>query len=249
MKKPKHGDPYKELLKAVKSQPLQIQAQQKKKKRTKRESNQKQSSLTDSIYEELEQPGFGYAEARRLLSDLILEPLPKLASTKALPGYNDARISAENAMRRIWEGTEAARAGREGDPWLGVGLFLVRVGLIDIHSSGFLRLMLHAQKIGKAQWFIERLTDELKNARKRVPGAAQFSRFRALLVRTWMHYGFWLMSDNLIARLTHVSRPAVAKAVKELALVKHRDSVGRPIVKSLDKDGRFVFREGYPLKT
>jgi hypothetical protein len=61
MKKPKHGDPYKKLLKAVKSQPLQIQAQQKKKKRTKRESNQKQNSLTDSIYEELEQPKEGAA--------------------------------------------------------------------------------------------------------------------------------------------------------------------------------------------
>ena len=110
----KLGDLSPELLKAVASAPAQKEPRQRTRKR-KAESTQKQSSVTNRIYNELEQPtSFALGEARRLLSDMILPPHPKLASTQTLDGYEDARISAENAMRRILAGTEAARAGTKG---------------------------------------------------------------------------------------------------------------------------------------
>ena len=72
---------------------------------------------------------------------------------------------------------------------------------------------------------------------------------RAQVVARWMQNGFWLMSDDLIARIACVSRQTITKAVKELALIKHRDSARRPIVKGVDENGVFIFREGYPLKS
>jgi len=100
------------------------------------------------------------------------------------------------------------------------------------------------------------LADELKNARKRVPGAPQFPQFRAVIASNWMRYGFWLMPDDLVARIATTTkmkphgcnRQTITKIVKELHLVKHRDTARRPIVKGIGKDGILVFREGYPPK-
>jgi len=239
-----------ELLKAVVAAPLHAKKIQKQKKY----SNLKQPSVADRVYDELEHPtSFALVEARRQLGLMILEPVPKVAWTKELDGYKDARISAENAIRRIWAATDAAQAGLEGDPWLGVCLHKVRAGLLAADSPELLRYIEHAQKIGKAEWFIERVTADLENAKKRVPSAPQFNQFRALLVVHWMRYLFWLMSDDLIARVVTTiklkpdgcNRQTITRAVKELRLVKHPDTGCQPVVKALGEGGVFIFREGY----
>jgi hypothetical protein len=189
-----------------------------------------------------------------VLRQMILEPVPNLAWTKQLDGYEDAQISAENAIRRIWSGMDAAQAGLKGDPWLDVCLYKVRAGLLRADSAEVLRCINHAQKIDKAESFIERLTAELKNAKKRVAGAPQFNQFRAVLTERWVRYGFWLMSDDLIARVVTTiklkpdgcNRQTITRAVKELRLVKHRDTARQPIVNDLGEGGMFIFREGYP---
>jgi hypothetical protein len=180
-----------------------------------------------------------------------------LAWTRELQGYENARISAENAMRRIWDGTDAARAIREGNPWLSVCLYKIRAGLLRADSPEILRCVQHAQRIGKAEWFFDRVAAELKNAKKRkkrVLGAPQVNKFRVFLAATWLRSGLWLMSDDLIARVLPKpvagnSRQAITRAVKELGLVKHPDTARKPIVKGLGDGGVFIFREGYPPKS
>jgi hypothetical protein len=192
---------------------------------------------------------------------MILEPVPALAWTKGLEGYERARLSAEEAMLRIWSRTEGAHAVTKsalagGDPWLDRCLYEVRVGSIQPGSPEILRRLEHAQKIGKAEWFIDRLAAELKNVKKRVQGALPFSDIRAILATDWVRTGFWLMSDDLIARAmttrkytpTGCNRQTITKAVKDLRLIKHSDTSHRPIVKAFGKDGKFIFRTGYPPK-
>jgi hypothetical protein len=235
-----------ELLKAVVARPSETK---RRARRHKDGDNQKQNSLTEKIYEELEQPGLACAEARKPLNNLVLEPIAKLAWTKEVQGYDAARLSAEKAMQRIYAGTKQARAGLEGDPWLDVCLYKVGAGLLRHDNPEILRSIQHAQKIGKGQWFIEKLAAAFKNAAKRVPGASEFSRLRASLARYWLYNLFWLMPDALIARLAHVSREAIRKAISELKLVKHAGTArGAPVVKGLAGDGRFIFREGYPAR-
>ena len=199
---------------------------------------------------------FAAAEARKVIRDTITDPLPKWAWTRELQGYDDARISAENAIRRIWDATDGARAGREGNPWLGICLYKIRAGLLRADSPEILRCVQHAQKIGKAEWFFDRVAAELKNAkkRKRAPGAPEFNEFRAFLATTWLRYGLWLMPDALIARVlpkpyAGYTRQTITRAVKELGLVKHPDTARDPIVKGLGESGAFIFREGYPPKS
>jgi hypothetical protein len=189
-----------------------------------------------------------------VIRDTIQEPLPIAAWTRELKGYEDARISAENAIRRIWDRTDGARAIREGNPWLRYCLYKIRAGLLPADSPQILRCVQHAQRIGKAEWFFGRVAAELKNAKKRVPGAQQCNEFRAFLATVWLRYMLWLMSDALITRVLRgraagYSRQAITRAVKELGLVKHPDTARAPIVKDLVEPGVFIFREGYPPKS
>jgi len=131
--------------------------------------------------------------------------------------------------------------------------------LIQADSPKIVETLQYAQRVGRTQsyLFIKRLVEELKSARKRVPGAPQFSKFRALLVAHWMHHGFWLMPDDLIARIATTrkmkpdgcNRQTITKAVKELQLVKHPDTAHRPIVKDFAKGGKLIFRDDYPPKS
>src|SRR5690349_16709722 len=50
---------------------------------------------------------------REVLAALLKSWL-RLNETEAAQGYDAARTSAENAMRRIWDATEGARTGYEG---------------------------------------------------------------------------------------------------------------------------------------
>jgi hypothetical protein len=235
-----------ELAKKVLLQPASdVAARRKTRKR--RQPKPRQTGIVDRVVEEI-----GQRVPPELFWNLIEEPIPVLGWTKRVAGYEEARVSAENAMRRIYASTDAGQAGFESEtPTLDVFFFKVRAGLIKANSSEILRWLQYVQRIGETEsyLFIERLADELKNAKKRVPSAPQFSPLRAQVVAGWVQNGFWLMSDDLIARIACVSRQTITKAVKELALEKQRDSARRPIVNSLGEDGRFVFREGYPLKT
>ena len=214
--------------------------------------------VSNHIYQELEEPNsFALAEARKVIRDTIREPLPILAWTRELQGYEDARISAENALPRIWDVTDGVRAIRaigEGNPWLGFCLYKIRAGLLRADSPEILRCVQHAQKMGEAEWFFGRVAAELKNAKKRVPGAPQFNRFRAFLATTWVRSGLWLMPDHLIARILPMphagfTRQTISRAVKELGLVKHPDTARAPIVKGLGPGPVFIFREGYLPKS
>jgi hypothetical protein len=259
VKKSKHvADPYKKLLKAIKSQPS---GKMMRRRNGKQKKQTQESGITDRIEKEIK--AYETAQNVRPFRDFILEPLPKLSWAKDVAGYEDARLSAENAMRRIFALTRAARPGFEaGHPesvLLEVFFYKVRSGLIQADSPEILEMVQYVQQVGKTQTelFMAGLTDELKNAGKRVPGAPEFSRLRAALVTNWMRYGFWLMSDDLIARIATTAkmktdgcnRQTIAKIVKELHLAKHRDTARRPIVKDIGKDGIFVFREGYPPKS
>ena len=197
---------------------------------------------------------FAQAEADKAVRNAVHDPLPKWAWTRELPGFENARISAENATRRRWDGTDAARAIREGNPWLGSCLYKIRAGLLRADSPEILRCVQHAQRIGKAEWFFDRVAAELKNAKKRVRGAPQLSNLRVLLAATWLRYGLWLMPDDLIARVlpkpcAGYSRQAISRAVEELGLVKHPYTERAAIVKDLGPGGVFIFREGYPPKS
>jgi len=231
-----------------------------RKRRKRKQPETQEGTIVGPIEKEIK--AYENKQDVRRFRGLVLEPLPTLTWTKNLAGYEDARLSAENAMRRIYTSTDAARVGYEaGHPesvLLDVFFHKVRNGLIQADNPKILELLQYAQQVGKTQayLFIARLADELKNARKRVPGAPQFPPFRALLVTTWVHHGFWLMSDDLIARIATTrkmkpdgcNRQTITKIVKELHLVKHRDTARRPIVKGIGKDGILVFREGYPPK-
>jgi hypothetical protein len=266
LKKSEHDDLDRELITVIakvspewakaiiSAAPLKVQAPNKRRKGRKQSPQPHQPTTKERIYRELDQTGFGYATAREWLAASILPPHPKIDWTQTLEGYEAARVSAENAMRRIWAATSMAQAGYEGDPWLGTCLFKMRVGMVQRDHRDVLRCVQHAQKIGKAEWFSERLAEETKNAKIRVRGAPWFNRFRALLVNSWLSHGFWLMSDDLIARVvqtlkfkpTGCTRQTITKAVKELGLVKHPDTARKPIVKDIGTGGKFIFREGYP---
>ena len=271
MKKSKHDDIDSELAKSfagqspqhakltikVLSLPTPDAIARQKQKRRKRKQSEPQS-IVDRVEKEIRETELDATSFR----DFILEPPAELSWTKNLDGYDDARLSAENAIRRIFALTAAAHAGFEaGHPesvLLEVFFYKVRNGLIRADNPKILLMLKYAQQVGKTQayLFIARLADELKNAQKRVPGRAQFPQFRALLVSHWMHHLFWLMSDDLIARIATTrrmkrdgcNRQTITNIVKELHLVKHRDTVRRPIVKDMGKGDVLVFREGYPPK-
>jgi hypothetical protein len=242
-------DPYKKLLKAIKSAPLEKTTRRRGRKK-KKQSQAQQGCIVDRVYEEV-----GQSIPPELFCDLILEPLPKLAWTKSLSGYEEARLSAEKVLLKLYASTDAAQVGFESETAMfDVFFYKVRVGLIQIDSPKIPRWLQYAQHINKADWFIKRSNAELNNAKKRVPGAPQINEFRTLIVVNWVLYGFWLMSDDLIARVATTiklkpdgcNRQTITKAVKELGLVKHQDTARAPIVKSLGKNGVFVFRQGYP---
>ena len=195
-----------------------------------------------------------------LFQRYIEEPLPTLTWTKDLDGYKQAWLSAENAMRRIYAQTAPAMPGFEaGHPEsvaLDVFFFKVRSDWIQADGSEIVDMLVWAQQKGKMQayFFIERLADDLKNARKRVPDAAQFNEFRTAVAVNWLRYGFWLMSDDLIAsvattakfRRLGCNRQTISRAVKELRLMKHRHSARQPIITGCGEGGVFIFRKGYP---
>ena len=250
MKKAKYvTDPYKKLLKAIKSAPSEKTTRRRGRKK-KKQSQAQQSSIVDRVYEEV-----GQCVPPELFCDLILEPLPKLAWTKSLSGYEEARLSAEKALLKLYASTEAVQVGFESETaMLDIFFYKVRAGSIQSDSPEIPRWLQYAQHINKADWFVKRLDAEFNNAKKRVPKAPQFNQFRALIITEWVHYGFWLMSDDRIARIATTiklkpdgcNRQTITKAVKELGLVKHQDTARAPIVKGLGKNGVFVFRQGYP---
>jgi hypothetical protein len=198
---------------------------------------------------------FWEAEASKTIRDTIQEPLLSDAWSTELQGYEDARTSAENALRRIFDATDGVRAIWEGgNPWLGFCVYKIRAGLLRADSPEILRCVQHAQRIGKAEWFFDRVAAELKNAKKRVPGAPEVNKFRVHLATASLRCGFWLMPDDLIARVLQKpyagnTRQAITRAVKELGLVKHPDTRRDPIVKDLGAGGVLIFREGYPPKS
>jgi hypothetical protein len=230
------------LLKAAVSAPLHMESGRKTRKQKKQRPSQ--ASIVDRVEEEI-----GQRVPPEKFRDLVLEPRPELDWTKELNGYECARLSAENAMRRIFAATDAAQAGSESEsPVLEVFFYKVRAGLIQSNSAEIACALQHAQRINKLDWFLKRLTDELHNAQKRVPNAKQFSPLRALLAHTWVSNCLWLMSNDVIGPLFHVTREGIRKAVKELKLEKHPETERAPIVKGVDSDHRFVFRADYPPK-
>jgi hypothetical protein len=247
------------LLETAASAPLHTETRQRRRKR--KQPKTEKSSIRDRIEKEINL--YETEQDVRPFRRYILEPPPNLSWTKSLPNYEDARLSAENAMRKIFALTDSANiafeAGHPESVRLDVFFGKVRIGWIQADSPKIVEMLQYAQVVGRTQsyLFIERLADELKNARKRVAGAPQFSEFRALLVTHWMHHGFWLMPDDLIARIATTrkmkpdgcNRQTITKAVKELQLVKHPDTAHRPIVKDFAKGDKLIFRDGYPPKS
>jgi hypothetical protein len=168
-----------------------------------REKTDPAGGIVDRIENEIK--SYEAQQNIRPFRNCIEEPLPKLAWTRTVDGYEEALLSAENAIRRIFASLLAARAGFEaGHPeavLLESFFCKVRLGWLRADDSEILDMLEWAQQIGETQTFlfIERLADELKNARRRIHGL-RFNEFRTALVKKWMRYGFWLMSDHLIMR-------------------------------------------------
>jgi hypothetical protein len=220
----------------------------KKKKHTKADAAQKSDGVVDRVVNEIME-----SSAFPLLASMIEEPLEKLSWTRNIEGYENAKLSAVNAIARLYAATDAAQAGFESETAvLDVFLYKVRAGLIQSDSPEIPRRLQYAQHINKADWFIKRLSTEFNNAKKRVPDAPQFNQFRTQIVVVWLRYGFWLMSDDLIARTATTiklkpdgcNRQTITKAVKQLGLVKHQDTARAPIVKGLGKNGVLIFKDG-----
>ena len=223
-------------------------------KTNKRKRKQKKQTASAQTKVDRVEQEVGQHVPPEMFRGLILEPHPKLASTKDLEGYEEARVSAENAMRKIFASTDAAQAGFKSEtPILDVFFYKVRTGLISSDSLEIALARQYAQHIGKVDWFSKRLPAELHNATKRVAGAHQFNDFRAMIATHWLRFGLWLMSDDLIARVlpkpfAGCTRQAITRAVKELGLLKHPETARAPVVKDLRERGVFVFREGYSPK-
>src|SRR5438067_1466146 len=153
-----------ELAKKVLLQPAS-NATARRRTRKRRQPKPQQTSIIDRVEEEI-----GQRVPLELFRNLIEEPVSVLGWTKRVEGYEEARLSAENAMRRIYAATDAAQAGFEaGHPvsvWLDVFFYKIRAGLIQSDSSEVLDALQSAQQIGKTEsyLFIQRLADELQNA-------------------------------------------------------------------------------------
>ena len=112
----------------------------------KKQSQVQESSIVDRVNEEIRQ-----VVPPELFRGSIREPLPNLARTKSLDGYEEARFSAENALRKLYAATDAARAGFESEsPILEVFFYKVRAGLIQSDSPEIVRWLKYALQIGKA---------------------------------------------------------------------------------------------------
>jgi hypothetical protein len=190
---------------------------------------------------------------------LIRDPHQKLSWTKSLERYEDARLSAVNALLRLWAATKAAHAGFESEhSKIDVLLFKVGAGLIKSDSPEISDMLEYAQSVGKADYFIKELAVKLQNAKKRVVRqygdfvCSDLNRFRATIVLLWMESGLWLMSDETIASVVTTkgwkplgcNRQTITRAVKELQLLKHRETV----IKGIGEKGLFIFKDGYPPK-
>jgi len=84
-----------------------------RKRRKRKHAETQEGTIVGRIEKEIK--GYENKQDVRPFRGLVLEPLPKLTWTKNLVGYEDARFSAENAMRRIYASTAASGAGFEAD--------------------------------------------------------------------------------------------------------------------------------------
>lgn len=121
-----------------------------RKRRKRKQPETQEGIIVGPIEKEIK--GYENKQDVRLFRGLVLEPLPKLTWTKTLVGYEDARFSAENAMRRIYASTAASGTGFEADHPESVLLevfFQRRNGLIQADSPKILELLQYAQQVGK----------------------------------------------------------------------------------------------------
>jgi hypothetical protein len=191
-------------------------------------------------------------------------PPEKYAWTKTLSGYEAAVSSAVSAVHRSWAPTQAAAAGHKSKtPSLDQFLFLIRAGRIKRGDPRIQQAIAYADKYGFSGNIRERITQELHNAEKRVPkeycdfkaSASLFydiNCFHITLASLWVRCLFWLMPDKLILDFLlrnragpPTTRQGISQAVSQMELVKHQP----PIVKSIGRDSKLVFVEGYPPKS
>ena len=215
--------------------------------------------MVDRVVNEIMERG-----AFPFFASMIEEPLENLRLTRNIEGYEDAKLSAVNAIARLYAATDAGQAGFESEhPMIAVFLYKVGAGLIKSDSPEINDMLEHAQRVGKADYFIKQLAIKFDNAKKRVVrkyGAFEISGtcvsdlnyFRTMLACGWIKWGFWLMSDETIASVvntaklkpTGCNRQTITKAVKELGLWKHQET----IIKGIGKNSVFILKDGYPTK-
>jgi hypothetical protein len=97
------------LLETAASAPLHTETRQRRRKR--KQPKTEKSSIRDRIEKEIKL--YETEQDVRRFGTYILEPPPDLSWTKDLPDYEEARLSAENAMRKIFASTDAAHIGFE----------------------------------------------------------------------------------------------------------------------------------------
>jgi len=94
----KFVEQYPELARKVFSRPAP-DAVARRKTRRRKQPKTRESSIVDRLEKEI--GDYETGQYVRRFQDYILEPPPELSWTKDLVGYEDARLSAENAMRKI----------------------------------------------------------------------------------------------------------------------------------------------------
>jgi hypothetical protein len=201
------------------------------------------------------------------LPQAILSVPKEFAWTKTLAGYEDARMSAVNALHRLWASGQAAAAGHNSKtPRVDIFLFQIRAGRIDKNDPSIPKMIDCAEKHGFPCNIRERIIEEFHNAEKRVGKRYcgvnianslfyDLNFFRMVLAVNWVGLLFWLMPDRLIADFLsshnfvpedyNCNRQTISEAIKQMRLLKSKP----PIVKSIGSNFRWFFTEGYPPKT
>lgn len=190
---------------------------------------------------------------------MVDEPPWRLLWTMDIPQYVEAMVSAAFALRDLYLATENARHLMCSP--IDRFLWEIGVGLRQWDDPEIPHYVAEAQKFNRPD-IIKELASKIQNAKRRTTieyggvdltrtGISDLNAFRWLLAKNWTSKMFWLMSDDMIARVVTTmklkpdgcNRQTISEAVKQMGLVK---CPGKPLVKDIGPKGIFIWADGYP---
>jgi hypothetical protein len=244
---------------------LKSKSPKKRKRRKKSAGRPTSNKISDAIIAEMKSLGIGVtnlpfafkgigSSEYHIVEPIRLQPLTREHRwTADLPGFEEAQLSARNAIMFLVAQTEAMRCSFEADSaYIEQLLFSIRAGLIGPADNRIIELIRHAQQIGKGRTIYRGIDAALHDAeRRKRKGTVLFdlNTFRLTLAYFWIGFLFWLMSDgNIAAFIANLDSSlkcdpsSVTKARKDLRLIKSE----RLLVKAVGKNFHWTFVSGYP---